>query len=610
MRNLGTCAIFTLAMALAAQGFSSTTVSPTTTLSAETGNNSSAADSFQGSSNGNASAGNVSKVDTRTLLYSGAKTKIYAHYMPWFGVAYHMNVGYSTNDPNQSARTVNDMISRGIQGVMIDWYGPNAAHEDASTESMLRAAEQHPGFGFAIMVDAGGIKGNPTSGVINALNYAWQKYEQSGNYMRIQGRPVVFYFGVESMGVDWNSVRANISGNPIFIFENNNGFSAGYSDGAFAWANGFNGDHSGGNWGQPYLNGYYATARGSEKVTFGGTWKGFNDGMAGWGQNRVLGQNCGQTWLNTFAEIGRHYSSGSQLANLQLVTWNDYEEGTAIEMGIENCVAIGGSASGNKLSWRTKGSENTVHHYTVYISTDGENLMPVTEVPSGQHSLDLGQFGFSKGAYTVYVKAVGQPSMKNHMSGPIGFTADGGGGSTPLASGTDISLAATPNSLVVAEGASAATQVTVTPKGNFKDSVTLSCGTNAPGLNCSFDKSTLTPGSKSVTATLTVTANSASAAVHHLGIGGQFAFWFPGIGLGMVLLGDKKRSRRLLIVMLLLSLAILVLATSCGGTGKTASSGIGTSSSTAASSPGTYQVTIAAQSGSLQRTTTATITVK
>jgi hypothetical protein len=58
---------------------------PTTTLSAETGNNTSAADSFTAQSNGNLGAVNVSKVPTRTLLYSGASAKIYAHFMPWFG---------------------------------------------------------------------------------------------------------------------------------------------------------------------------------------------------------------------------------------------------------------------------------------------------------------------------------------------------------------------------------------------------------------------------------------------------------------------------------------------------------------------------------------------
>src|SRR5205085_2018361 len=79
-----------------AQGF---VLTPTTSLSQETANNTSAADSFTASSNGNAAAGNISKVATRSLLYPGATTKVYAHFMAWFGQSNHINIGYTSNDP-------------------------------------------------------------------------------------------------------------------------------------------------------------------------------------------------------------------------------------------------------------------------------------------------------------------------------------------------------------------------------------------------------------------------------------------------------------------------------------------------------------------------------
>src|SRR5580698_9247109 len=76
-------------------------VVPTTTLAAQTSNNTSAANSFLNQSNGNRGAGNISKVDVHSLLYSGATTKVYAHLMLWFGQSSHMNVGYSSTDPAQ-----------------------------------------------------------------------------------------------------------------------------------------------------------------------------------------------------------------------------------------------------------------------------------------------------------------------------------------------------------------------------------------------------------------------------------------------------------------------------------------------------------------------------
>ncbi|HKT69343.1 MAG TPA: hypothetical protein VJP83_07900, partial [Terriglobales bacterium] len=88
-------------------------ITPSTTLAAETGNNTSAADSFVAQSNGNAGATNVSKLPVRSLLYPGSTTKIYAHLVAWFGGSGHMNVGYNSADPSQVHRQVEDMISRG-----------------------------------------------------------------------------------------------------------------------------------------------------------------------------------------------------------------------------------------------------------------------------------------------------------------------------------------------------------------------------------------------------------------------------------------------------------------------------------------------------------------
>ena len=68
-------------------------VVPTTTVAALTSNNTSAANGFAKQSNGNQGAGNVSKADIHSLLYSGNTTKVYAHLMVWFGGSNHMNVG-------------------------------------------------------------------------------------------------------------------------------------------------------------------------------------------------------------------------------------------------------------------------------------------------------------------------------------------------------------------------------------------------------------------------------------------------------------------------------------------------------------------------------------
>src|SRR5258708_17538561 len=90
--------------------------SPNTSLAAETGNNTSAANSFTAQLNGNAAAGNISKQPIGSLLYNGANTKIYATWLGWFGQPNHMQVGYQSNTQAEVHAQVQDMISRGMAG--------------------------------------------------------------------------------------------------------------------------------------------------------------------------------------------------------------------------------------------------------------------------------------------------------------------------------------------------------------------------------------------------------------------------------------------------------------------------------------------------------------
>ncbi len=135
----------------------------TTTLASQTGNNTSASDTFVTQANGNLGATNVSKVDIHSLLYTGASTEIYAELQPWFGDKRHMKVGYVSWDPTQVNKQLNDMVSRGINGVVIDWYGP-ADPTEPTTLAWLAAAQNTPTFKVLIMIDKGAVTLSPCSG--------------------------------------------------------------------------------------------------------------------------------------------------------------------------------------------------------------------------------------------------------------------------------------------------------------------------------------------------------------------------------------------------------------------------------------------------------------
>ena len=581
---------------------SSSYVVPTTTLTAQTSNNTSAANSFSSQSNGNRGAGNVSKVDVHSLLYSGATTKVYAHLLTWFGQSQHMNIGYSSTDAAQIKRQIDDMASRGIDGVIIDWYGPNNAI-DQGTKLVMAEAENHPGFTFAIMIDQGAIEWyscpgcSPQQALVNELQYMENTYFSSPAYMTRQGHPVVTNFNVDlSYSVDWNAANAALSTHPVFIFQNNSGFSHTLSDGSYAWVMPTTTDY-----GKNYLSSFYNVGMSfSGQQVVGATYKGFNDTLASWGSKRIMGQACGQTWLQTFSDINGLYNSGKQLTDLQLVTWNDYEEATEIESGIDNCLTLAPSLSGNSLQWSISGNENTVDHYTVYISSDGQNLMSMTDLAPGLRSLNLCSFPIPSGSYKLFVQAVGKPALANQIAGAISYNATCSATAAPT-----VSFGASPSAITITAGQSGHFTVTAkTQSGSFNSPISLSCAGIPSNLNCSFSPATITPGSGVATSTLTIAAavTGMNLVERHNSIP-IYAAWLLPFGIGSFILAGSVPRRRKAKVLALIAVAGIGLAgTSCGGNAAR-------TQGAAAPGTGTYAITIQGAASSSQLSTVVNVIV-
>jgi hypothetical protein len=580
------------------------TITPTTTLAELTANNTSAANALPNQSNGNLGATNVSKVDVHSLLSSGTSTKVYAHMLLWFGGSNHMNVGYSSTDPVQVKRQIADMISRGIDGVIIDWYGPNNPIDQA-TQLVMTEAENHPGFTFAIMVDQGAIKWNSCSGcspqqaLITQLQYLEHTYFSSPAYMTRQGHPVVTNFNIDlSYSIDWNGVNAALSTHPLFVFQNNIGFSHALSDGSYSWVMPTTTDHGAG-----YLSSFYNTGMAfPSEQTVGAAYKGFNDSLASWGSSRIMGQQCGQTWLQTFSDFNASYSAGQQLPALQIVTWNDYEEGTEIESGIDNCAQLSASAAANVLHWSITGSENTVDHYTVYISSDGRNLGSLGDVATGSHSLNLCNFDIPNAQQELFVQAVGKSGFVNHITGAIKYSSTC---RVSTASST-LSFKASPSSINLLVGQTKSLRITAkTQLGSFNSPIALSVVGCPATLRCSFSFGTVTPGTGSATSVLTIS----SAAVTGGNLPQQrksipiYVGWLMPLGIaGFAFTGKRNRRHGAQALALIVVFGTGMISSSCGGI----NSGVRDTATSAAS----YSITIHGNSTAGHFSTTVDVTVQ
>lgn len=395
-----------------------------------TANSTSASDAFTGLANGVPSPTNVSNVPVAKAMYPDATTRVYAHLMGWFGPNSHINVGYSSNDATQVARQVNDMISRGIDGAILTWKGPNTNPTEQTAELLMAEAAKHSDFKVAILEDVGAVaaaavssKCNITAQVVSDVNYILDNFASSSAYLQESGRPVIFIFGLEAYYTDWQAVSASVHGNPVFVFRNSGAFANSAAGAGYSWLNATSGTPF--NESLSYLDGFYSTAATDpSKAAYGSGYAGFDDTLASWGSNRIIARGCGKTFLDTLAQAGKYYSSAHQLPAMQLVTWNDYEEGTAIEPGITSCLAISPAVSGTRLTWNVAGNEGSIDHYSVYNSTDGQTVTKLADVPVSTHAVDLSQYKLGAQTYTLYVRGVGKPSIQNVLSPAVTFRSD------------------------------------------------------------------------------------------------------------------------------------------------------------------------------------------
>jgi hypothetical protein len=385
---------------------------------------------------------NISRVP-HSKLFPTVSGPIFVHLMPWFNLAsgQHSHVGYSSNDPAVVDAQIKDMVERGIGGVIADWYGPTRFEDTSMLVWKAEANKYNAGqlafqngvvpatpFWVAIEED----QGSPTLDGCTAstcadklaqdLNYIVSTYETQSFYPHdAQGRPLIFFFDMPSKHpVDWTALRSKVPGQ-AFIQENGSGFTTGdVSDGAFPWPQAAAGKDPE-DWGSAYLADYWAKGRAHPSAyAQASAWKGF-DGSAETWNHGLINQHCGQVWLDSAATAS---SSGRSVDSVQIATWNDYQEGTSIEPGIDNCLSdVTVTLTGTTLSWTPEftadGSTNTVDHFTVWARTSTDQMINASgPLPVTATSFNLaGAVGLTSGTtYRLYVKAVGKPSIKNVRS--------------------------------------------------------------------------------------------------------------------------------------------------------------------------------------------------
>lgn len=285
---------------------------------------------------------------------------VLAQYQPWFGDNDHIDVGYSSHDRVVLGRQVEQAQNLGISAFVVDWYGKRKPFLDAAFALMQQAAAER-NFKVALMYDEPEDSPDYTTAAITTLDDAYERYigpkaPNRAAYLTYNGRPVIFLWP-RSKQTDWSQVRRHVQGweaNPILLMEDGGMRYSDVLDGYYAWVQpgerGWAADGS--NWGREYLESFYKKMREKypTKIAVGAAWPGFNDRKASWSLNRYMDPRCGKTFEESLRLFRRYYTNSDPLPFLLVVTWNDYEEGTAIERGVNNCRGSGTSRAANGLA--------------------------------------------------------------------------------------------------------------------------------------------------------------------------------------------------------------------------------------------------------------------
>jgi hypothetical protein len=264
--------------------------------------------------------------------------KSFVHWLGWHGTQGHVPLIYVGSDGvaqpyiSSSIAICDDqckrMLEREIDGVNVDYYGPKSASALAYLR-MLYACER-AGLSYSVCIDQGAVKNasDKTQAYIDVINFVVDAFCVSPAYERTgDGRPMMNFFN-EPPNVDWGKVRAGIpNGDQIaFLFQGGVGFTHAESDGGYGWVNPTSNP---GDINIPALDTFVNAAKQNpNKIAWYPIYPGFDDSIAGWSKHRFMARQLDRTLKQTRAKVPLD-------AEYELVvTWNDHEEGTAIETGV------------------------------------------------------------------------------------------------------------------------------------------------------------------------------------------------------------------------------------------------------------------------------------
>jgi hypothetical protein len=335
------------------------------------------------------------------------------------GNSSHPNIGINSADPLYCAKTASAMKAQGLDGCLLDWYGQG--HNSDNSLLVLKPELEKRGLVFALCVDGGMHSISTattdearTAALLAAIAYARTHYINSPAYLRDQGKPIILFFGFSTADFDWTKIRSALADCKLIFrweFRPTQYSNRSYADGYFGWT-----DNT-----EEWIANVKAKAPG--KLIFLRINAYFDNTVEGlpvrctWGvgKEKVIKSEGGLRLQRQLALAALH----PEILYTSFNTWNDYQEGSALEPGIATGLSLFPKIVANELEWNDLNP--LFDHYNVYISKDGENLMPLTRGTTV--AVDLAALEIPCGSWVFVVEAVGKPFIQNIVESTSGSLA-------------------------------------------------------------------------------------------------------------------------------------------------------------------------------------------
>ncbi len=268
---------------------------------------------------------------------STGRREIASHYYPLTGP-------YDSQDEDILEYQVLLMKLSGIDGVLVDWYGMEDFWDYAvlneGTQALFRMIRK-AGLYFSIVYEDQSIKHMVETGYLAAggalehggkvMRYMQDNWFSDGAYLKLENRPVLLTFGPQYLmnSSDWETLFSGLPAAPLFFTEDNR--LSPVAAGAYPWPPMWKSNASGVLTQlalNQYLDQFYLKAAGWDFLV-ASAFPGFHDiyREAGTGEGYgFLDPQDGATFQST---LRRALDRDPDV--VQLVTWNDYGEGTMIE---------------------------------------------------------------------------------------------------------------------------------------------------------------------------------------------------------------------------------------------------------------------------------------